>query len=331
MFWSPVDNGDGSVRCDLCPRHCVIKVGKRGACRSRYNHDGILYASNYAKAVSLSIDPIEKKPLYHYYPGAQILSTGPNSCNLRCDFCQNYSVSQVECETIDLGLNRLRQIFESEAGLPKRLAVTYTEPMTWYEYIIDLAAAMPELKIVLITNGYIESEPLKQLLPLINAMNIDLKSIKDEFYQTYCGGSLSPVIDTINLAESFDVHIEVTNLLIPGMNDSRDEVTELAKAIAAINWEIPLHFSAYHPAYRCKVPATSSETVLEARKIARDYLRWVYAGNIAPGRHCDTYCDKCGELMISRRYGDVLNLIPEAENAVCPNCLEPVWGRFETI
>jgi len=304
-------------------------VGKRGRCRSRQNLNGKLYAVNYARAVSLSIDPIEKKPLYHYYPGSQILSTGPNSCNLSCFFCQNHSVSQQDCPTTELSFDKLMGFFDQHPELPKRIAITYTEPITWYEYIMDLSERLADLRIVLITNGFIEAEPLEALLPRIDAMNIDLKSIRDEFYRHSCGAGIDPVLNTITRAARLGVHVEITNLLIPGLNDSDEDIRLLAKTIAKINWEIPLHFSAYHPAYKSSIPATAPETVLRARQLALEDVRWVYAGNIGPGRWCDTYCDKCLEHLISRRPGHEWCDVIYDEYPICPTCLEQIWGRFE--
>lgn len=330
MYWTPLDDvADGTVRCDLCPHHCIIEVGKRGLCRSRFNRAGKLYAQNYGQAISLSIDPIEKKPLYHYYPGSQILSTGPNSCNLSCFFCQNYTVSQQECPSTWLSFEALEEYFELHPKLPRRLAITYTEPITWYEYIMDLSERLPDLRIVLITNGYIEAEPLEALLPRIDAMNIDLKSIREDFYRQACGGSQAPVLHTISRADHEGVHVEITNLLIPGLNDSEEDIVQLAKTIARINWEIPLHFSAYHPAYKSSIPATNPESVLKARDLALEHLRWVYAGNIGPGEFCDTYCDKCLEHLISRKPGHSWCDVAFDDYPICPTCLEPIWGRFE--
>jgi len=329
LFWeSEVSSTAGAVRCKLCPHQCLIEVGKRGLCRSRHNIDGKLYAINFGRAVSLSVDPIEKKPLYHYYPGSRILSTGPNSCNLSCFFCQNHSISQKDCTTRELKPRHLMQVIEDNPLLPRRLALTYTEPLTWYEYIMDLAESLPDIRLVLITNGYIETGPLEELLPRIDAMNVDLKSIRDDFYTKACGGRVEPVLNTIRTAVAQGIHVEVTNLIIPGMNDSVQDLEELARSLSEINPGIPLHFSAYYPSYKSSIPATRPQRVLQARTLALRYLSWVYAGNIGPGTHSETFCPVCGELLISRGINGVESHIPKVLPAKCPVCEQPIGGRF---
>lgn len=315
-----------AIRCELCPQRCLIKVGERGLCRSRLNHEGQLYAINYQKSISASIDPIEKKPLYHYYPGSQILSAGPNSCNLQCFFCQNHPISQQDQPTLDFSFESIKDIFDKHPSLPYRIALTYTEPFTWYEFIHDLAAEFPKLKIVLITNGFIMNEPLKELLPKIDAMNIDLKSISDEFYIKHCAARLQPVLNTIKTAHQYGLHVEVTNLLIPGLNDSDAEIIKLAKTIKEINYEMPLHISAYHPSYNCDIPGTRSQDLIHAVKLAKKHLRWVYTGNIGWSNHTDTICDHCGNTIIHRSAHSVELRMNDAK---CNYCHQPIWGSFE--
>lgn len=326
MYWSK--EGD-AIRCELCPQACLIEVGERGLCRSRFNADGTLYAVNYQKSISVSIDPIEKKPLYHYHPGSQILSAGPNSCNLSCFFCQNHPISQQDQPTIDFSFDAIASIFARYPSLPQRIALTYTEPFTWYEFIHDLAKEFPHLKIVLITNGFIMNEPLKELLPKIDAMNIDLKSISEDFYQKHCGGRLQPVLNTIKMANKHGVHVEVTNLLIPGLNDSEEEISKLAKTVKEIDFEMPLHISAYHPDFKCGIPRTSTQAVLHAVKLAKKHLRWVYAGNIGWGTHANSICDKCGNTIIKRNINSVQMVMDEDLEPRCKHCGEPIWGRFD--
>lgn len=326
MYWSK--EGD-AIRCELCPHRCLIKVGKRGLCRSRLNSAGKLFAVNYQKSISISVDPIEKKPLYHYHPGSQILSAGPNSCNLSCFFCQNHPISQEDQPTMNFSFEIIKSIFAEYKNLPHRIALTYTEPFTWYEFIHDLAAEIPDLKIVLITNGFIMDEPLSEILPKIDAMNIDIKSINDEFYKKHCGGRVQPVLNTIKKANEQGVHVEVTNLLIPGLNDSEPEITKLAKTMAEINPEMPLHISAYHPDFKCDIPRTTSQEVMDAVKLAKQHLRWVYSGNIGWGSFTDTICEKCNQTIIQRRPNNVKMLMAdEAEQPACKICNESVWGRF---
>ncbi|NLK49383.1 MAG: AmmeMemoRadiSam system radical SAM enzyme [Candidatus Cloacimonetes bacterium] len=332
MFWEKADDiGTKAVRCLLCPHHCIIKVGERGICRGRYNHDGTLYATNYGKTIAFNIDPIEKKPLYHYHPGSAIISIGPNSCNLGCFFCQNAEISQKDTGSAELTFSDIRVYFHQYPSLPRQIAITYTEPFTWYEYIYDLAQEIPDLAIVLITNGFVECQPLQQLLPYLDAMNIDLKSIQDSFYRQHCNGGLQPVLDTIKMAHAHDVHLEITNLLIPGLNDSPQEIEELARTIAKIDREIPLHLSRYYPAYKAQIHPTEIQAVLDARKIAQKHLRWVYAGNIGYGEHYDSICAKCGKPIITRGVEGVKQnlLIDEAGKAITGCCKEPFRGKFE--
>ncbi|HHE40050.1 MAG TPA: AmmeMemoRadiSam system radical SAM enzyme, partial [Candidatus Cloacimonetes bacterium] len=224
QFYKKLDNN--AVQCQLCPQMCTIEEGKRGMCFGRMNKKGILYAENYGETISISMDPIEKKPLYHFYPGKEILSIGPNGCNLTCDFCQNYTISQQKAPTSSLKAEDLIALCKKYNSIG--VAYTYTEPLIWYEYILDTAKVLRahDLKVVLVTNGFINPEPLKQLLPYIDAMNIDLKAFNNDFYKTYCSGRLEPVKNTIGIAAQH-THLEITNLIITDLNDSRSEIEEL--------------------------------------------------------------------------------------------------------
>ncbi len=267
-----------NLRCNLCPRACLIQEGKTGYCRARKAIQGKLYAINYGETVSLALDPIEKKPLYQFHPHTMILSLGPNSCNLACSFCQNWEISQKECPTRYLSIEELgRLVMEQE--LPQ-VAFTYSEPTMWYEYIHDFALAYPDIDIVLVTNGFLNPKPWDMLLPWISAMNIDLKSMRNEFYQKQCNASLAPVLRNIRAAHAAGVHVELTNLLIPGLNDSEQELRELADFIADIDAFIPLHISAYRPCYKLNQPATTAKQIEMACDIASPRLRNVYAGNV---------------------------------------------------
>lgn len=298
MFYAKAE--DNLVRCLLCPQACEIKVGERGKCRSRKNLDGKLYAANYGQSITLALDPIEKKPLYHFRPGSQILSLGPNSCNLFCFFCQNWDSSQEPCPTQFLAPGDLLAAVRRHArGELRQVAFTYTEPFTWYEYIYDFAQLAPDIDIVLVTNGYVNPEPLSRILPFLKAMNIDLKSIRDDFYRQRCGASIEPVLNTIRKAFTAKAHIEVTNLLIPGLNDSERDIRDLTEFVATVSRQIPLHFSAYRPAYRASIPATEPASVLKACEIASAYLDFVYAGNIRTGQYQATLCPNCRKTVIS--------------------------------
>lgn len=268
-----------SIRCELCPKMCLLSEGESGYCRGKKVVNGKLIAANYGKCASISIDPIEKKPLYHFNPGSYILSLGPNSCNLGCLFCQNWSISQTECTTKLISLDELNSMVEKQKLA--QVAFTYTEPLMWYEYIWDFAKLTEgKIDIVLVTNGYLNEQPLKDLVPHIAAMNIDLKSINGDFYSEVCGGDVEVVKRNILIAYQAGVHMEITNLLIPGNNDSFSEIEDLAKFIAAIDRNIPLHLSAYHPDYKFSAHATKLSEIEHACDIASQYLSRVYAGNV---------------------------------------------------
>lgn len=297
QFWH--NEEDKTVRCELCPHHCLIKEGNHGLCRIRVNKDGTLSSTGYGEIVSCAIDPIEKKPLYHFYPGKNILSVGVNGCNLQCSFCQNWQVSQVDQPTEYVSPEELVELALQRHSFG--IAFTYTEPLIWYEYILDCAPIAHEkgLKIVLVSNGYISPEPAKELIPHIDAANIDLKSMDDSFYRSICKGSLNPVLEFIKAAAPA-VHVEITNLIIPTLNDSDDNIERLARFVASVNRDIPVHFSAYFPQYKMELPSTDSEILLKAYEIAKKYLNYVYLGNVRIDTGSDTTCPKCSNLLIKR-------------------------------
>ncbi|HEX7402118.1 MAG TPA: AmmeMemoRadiSam system radical SAM enzyme [candidate division Zixibacteria bacterium] len=298
LFWEKRD--DGKIQCLLCPVGCVIAEGKIGVCMGRKNEEGTLYAINYARLVSIAIDPIEKKPLYHFHPGADILSTGPNGCNLSCQNCQNWNISQEESPTEFVSPEDLVKIAIKENSMG--IAYTYTEPLIWYEYVTDTAkiAHEKELVNVLVTNGYIHEEPLKQILPYIDAMNIDLKSMEEDFYKNTCKGKLSFILRAIELSYQGKVHIEITNLLIPTLNDSEEQIQKLVDFVAGLSDRIPLHFSRYFPAYQMDLPPTSLQTLQKAFLLGKRKLKYVYVGNAYIPNTSNTYCPSCNELLIKR-------------------------------
>ena len=316
---------DNAVKCLLCPNFCVIQPGKSGSCRSRDNIDGKLYATNYRQTVSFNLDPIEKKPLYHYHPGSLILSMGPNSCNLHCDFCQNFEISQSSSHTSFLSPEDLLDIILKKRY--KQIAFTYTEPFTWYEYILDCGKLFKpnNIKIVLVTNGYINPEPLAELLPYIDAMNIDLKGFDQDFYHKECRGSLQPVLETIKTA-SMHCHIELTNLLIPNLNDGAEVIEQLVDFVAGVNKQIPLHFSRYFPRWNCNEPVTPMETLLLAYRIAKHKLDYVYLGNIQSGDYANTYCPSCNALLIDRTLDSAI--CTGLNDGKCSKCGQVIYGKF---
>jgi pyruvate formate lyase activating enzyme len=312
---------DGTIICELCPHYCRILSDESGLCRSRKNTAGKLFTLNYAHTVSLNLDPIEKKPLYHFFPGSQILSIGPNSCNLSCDFCQNYSISQNEVATKQLHPAELLDLCKK--NYIAMVAYTYTEPITWFEFVLESSELLKtnNIQTVMVTNGFINPEPLSQLLPYIDAMNIDLKSMNDDFYKDICGGSLKPVLETIKTVSKY-CHLEITNLLITDENDSDVEIQELTDFIASVNPEIPLHLSRYHPDYKRGNPATPSAVLERAYNTALKKLSYVYLGNIASGK--STYCPECAAPVIKRAYKSASHL----DKNKCSECDRIIYGRF---
>ncbi|MDP8267678.1 MAG: AmmeMemoRadiSam system radical SAM enzyme [Candidatus Tenebribacter davisii] len=319
LFYTKLE--DHKVRCDLCPHNCIIDSGQIGLCKARKNIAGILYSINYGKTISISIDPMEKKPLYHFHPGKDIISIGPNSCNFSCKFCQNYHSSQLEVPTINITPEDILQ--QCRSNNCDFVAFTYTEPTTWFEFILDSSKLFKEngIKTVMVTNGYINQEPLKKLLPYIDAMNIDLKSFDDKFYRSICNGTLQPVLETIKTA-SKQCHIEITNLLITDENDTENIIIDLVDFVADVNPDIPLHFSRYYPTYKMKNPATPISKLEMAKEIAEKKLKYVYLGNIITERN--TYCPNCHHLLISRDYPIKNEII----NAKCPSCGHEIYGEF---
>jgi len=265
----------------------------------------------------MAMDPIEKKPLYHFHPGSHILSTGPNGCNLSCQFCQNWEISQTEIPTARVEPKQLVQAAASHQSIG--IAYTYTEPLVWFEYLMDACALAREsgLANVLVTNGYVNPEPLEELLPLVDAMNIDLKSMDREFYREVCGGELEPVLRTIEKARGRCL-VELTNLVIPGLNDSPQQQGRLIDWVAGLDPGMPLHLSRYFPQYRMRRPATSEITMIEYANRARERLHYVYAGNIRLPDMADTICPGCGRVLVNRDGYRVR--LAGLKDGTCANC-----------
>ena len=282
-FYTPVD---GDVQCQLCPHRCRIKEGGRGLCRSRECRDGKLYALSYGIPCAIADDPVEKKPLNRFMPGTRCLSLSCTGCNLSCRWCQNSSISQVAPEDADATVLSPEEIVDIclKRGLPS-IAYTYTEPFTWFEYMYDIAvlAHAKGLKNILVSAGYVEKEPLLEFLPYLDAANIDIKAMDDSFYRKYCGASVYPVLENILLMKEAGVHIELTNLLVTGLNDSDRHIKLLCDWMKANGLEdVPLHFSRFFPRYKMNGSGpTPKATLLKAREISiRAGIRSVYLGNI---------------------------------------------------
>ncbi|MGQ9474049.1 MAG: AmmeMemoRadiSam system radical SAM enzyme [Candidatus Caldatribacteriaceae bacterium] len=301
-FWTREENK--RVKCWLCPHHCLIEDGHTGICRVRQNQKGVLYAQTYGGIASLALDPVEKKPLYHFYPGQHILSIGSVGCNLRCIFCQNWQISQVSFRDFPLQKITSREIVTHalESG-SIGIAYTYNEPLISWEFVRDTAllAQQEGLKNVLVTNGYVAREPLDEILPLIDAMNVDLKAMDEDFYLRICGGKLSFVLATIERSFQAGVHVEITNLIVSRLNDQIAWVEKLVDWVASLSPSIPLHISRYFPAYQLDHPPTPLSVLEEAFAVARKKLYFVYLGNVQDVEKNSTFCPFCGNLLVARR------------------------------
>ncbi|MDR1690683.1 MAG: AmmeMemoRadiSam system radical SAM enzyme [Candidatus Methanoplasma sp.] len=298
--------------CDLCPHRCRIPVGGFGRCVSRKGEEDRLIANNYGKVSSFSVDPIEKKPLYHYHPKTKIFSMGGIGCNMSCKHCQNYAISMSPS-------GRKRTTYESPEEIVAfcrkekfdAIAFTYNEPIIWFEYIMDIVEEAPDLRYVLISNGLICEEPLKELCRITDAMNIDIKGFTDEFYMKVCGAHLADVMRSAEIVNQEGVHLELTYLVIPDYNDSEKEIEGFSTWVRdRLSPETPVHFSRFHPDFEMTdVPITPVETLLRCRETAMECgLEYVYVGNVLVDDASDTYCPNCGALVI-RRTGYLVELV----------------------
>lgn len=298
---------DNKVICELCPHNCIIKDGKSGICKVRVNDNGILISENYGVISSLGFDPIEKKPLYHFYPGSEIFSVGSFGCNLKCKFCQNWQISQTSVNRHDRGkeLYGVNEIIKLARSKEKNtgIAYTYNEPTVFFEYMINIAekAKLYDFKNVMVTNGFINKKPLNMLNNFIDAYSVDLKAFKDDFFNEYTKSQLEPVKETLmNIAKS-GKHLEITNLVIPGLNDNPIVFEQMVKWIKEnLGKDIVFHISKYYPTYKLNIEPTSVKKMLELNEIANEYLNYVYLGNV---------------------------LLPEGNNTICPNCKETLIVR----
>lgn len=290
---------DGKFKCLLCPNFCVLEEGQTGKCLSRGVRNGNFQLLNYGHVVAAGVDPIEKKPLYHFFPGRAVLSVGSYGCNLRCKFCQNSDISQFEQPSTMLTPEQLLQkAFNLQDNIG--VAFTYNEPGIWYEYILDCAAGLHDsgLKVILVTNGFLCSEPFKELCKVSDAMNIDLKAFNQEFYKDECQGEFEAVKNNIVSAVESGIHLELTNLVITGLNDSEEEFRKMVDWIASLNPDIPFHISRYFPRYLETAPATKISVIEHFVEVAKEKLNFVYAGNIAGNQN--TCCKECGKILVER-------------------------------
>ncbi|MHC1566607.1 MAG: AmmeMemoRadiSam system radical SAM enzyme [Candidatus Syntropharchaeia archaeon] len=330
MFYEKLN---GEVKCVLCPHNCRIKEEKRGICGVRENKNGKLYSLVYGKAIARHIDPIEKKPFFNFYPGSTAYSIGTIGCNFRCKHCQNWDISQAPRD------QRESEYF-GESFYPEEIvrtaidygcesvSYTYNEPTIFFEYAYDTSRIAKEkgLKNNFVTNGYMTKEALNMIKPYLDAANVDLKAFSDKFYREVCGARLDPVLESIKHMKKIGIWIEVTTLIIPTLNDSEDELREIAAFLREVGPEIPWHITRYHPAYKLTLPPTPVETIHRAREIGiEEGLRYVYTGNIPGDPGENTYCYNCGEMIIQRHgFGTVKNKV---KNSRCPYCGTTIDGR----
>jgi len=304
-FYDKLSNG--MVQCGLCPNRCILAKEQIGLCKARKNIDGELYSLNYGNVAAQHVDPIEKKPFFHFLPGANAYSISTTGCNMRCSFCQNWNISQVFPWEVQTTKMTPEQVVDDALNNGSEIiAFTYNEPIVYYEYVFDVAKLAKEkgLKTVIVSNGYINPEPLKALLPYIDAYKVDLKAFKEEFYTKFTGGHLAPVLETIKTIKNSGVWLEIVNLLIPGENDSEQEIRDMAKWIKEnVGDDVPLHFSAFHPEYKLQdLPPTPPETLIKARQIAMsEGLKFVYTGNIIYPEGETTYCPNSKQIAIQRQ------------------------------
>jgi pyruvate formate lyase activating enzyme len=311
---------DGKTQCDLCPHGCVIAEGKSGTCKVRGTVGGELKALGYGLVSSAGLDPIEKKPLYHFLPGADIFSIGGWGCNLGCSFCQNWTISQQFGQDRDAYTPEWI-VRKAAASGSMGIAYTYNEPVVGFEFVRDCSvlARQAGLLNVLVTNGYVRKEPAAELLPLVDATNIDIKSMDDAFYRKQCGATLRPVLDFARQAVQAGVHVEITNLVIPGLNDDDHHFELLAQWMRThLGETVPLHLSAYHPQYKLDVSPTSPAALQKAHALARKTLLYVYMGNVSTRSGQDTTCPGCGRLLVERRgYATAIKGIDHGRCAGC--------------
>lgn len=326
---------DGRMQCDLCPRDCKLHDGQRGACFVRGRAGNTMVLTTYGRSSGFCVDPVEKKPLNHFYPGSSILSFGTAGCNLACKFCQNWDISKSRSfdKLADQASPEAIARSAEELGC-KSIAFTYNDPVIFAEYAMDVADACHarNIKTVAVTAGYIHDQPRRDFFAKMDAANVDLKAFTDKFYVKQTGAHIQPVLDTLKyLKKETKVWVEITTLLIPGLNDSAHEISAMSKWIAEeLGVDVPLHFSAFHPDYKMTgIPGTPAETLVQARQIALDAgLLYVYTGNIHYSKGDTTCCPACGNVLIVRDWYEIkqYHVTPDGH---CPNCNAQIAGCFE--
>jgi len=309
----------GFSECPLCPHHCKLKEGQSGFCKVRGCRNGEIIPLTFAEVAAFHLDPVEKKPLYHFYPGRQIFSVGGYGCNLHCFFCQNYEISQKYEQGRRIFPKQLTEMAAEDPSIG--ICFTYTEPLVWYEMILETAPLIKEWggKVVLVSNGIIEQKYLEYLMPYLDAVNIDIKGFTPEFYEKYTGGKLEWVLKTVETLVP-NVHTEITTLVIPDLNDSPQEIEALAKWLSGLNTPLAWHLSKYHPMHKSKIPATDEKKLRKLWRLAKETLPYVYLGNMAGGN--TTYCPQCGQEVITRD----LRVTMKTMEGKCGHCGRDIWG-----
>ncbi|MCA1933119.1 MAG: AmmeMemoRadiSam system radical SAM enzyme [Calditerrivibrio sp.] len=316
-FYSIIDGE--TVSCDLCPQRCIIKSGKSGLCLIRKNIGGKLYQTSYNEVSSLNVDPIEKKPLYHFHPGTSILSIGTNGCNLSCSYCQNFVISKNISVRNKVSKEFLLDIAKDSGSIG--IAYTYNEPTVWYEFVYDCAEFFfsCNLKNVIVSNGFINISPLKKLSKYIDAANIDIKAFSEEGYRLL-GGSLKPVLETVEFLLSENIHVEVTHLAVENYTTRIDEFEDMCRWLSNLNKHLPLHISRYFPCYKLSLPPTNTEFLNNLYDIGKKYLYNVYLGNL--NFNNDSFCPYCGFRLVERKGYNVQKFIGDN---ICPSCKRELY------
>lgn len=332
-YWHAVDNG--KIQCDLCPRACQLNDRQRGLCYVRGRLDDQVVLTTYGRSSGFCIDPIEKKPLNHFYPGSSVLSFGTAGCNLACKFCQNWDISKSRQMDSLMSFASAEQIAQQALAHGCRsVAFTYNDPVIFHEYAVDVAAACHELGLnsVAVSAGYICEQPRREFFAAMDAANIDLKAFTEQFYFTLTGAHLNPVLDTLcYLKHETDVWFEITTLLIPGQNDSPTEIASLCDwVVKELGPDVPIHFTAFHPDFKMRdIAATPSRTLSQARNIARQQgVQYVFTGNVHDTEGGSSYCQQCGELVIERDWYQLGRYHLDA-GGHCLSCGTALPGRFD--
>lgn len=332
MLYTPLEGG--KLRCDLCNHRCLISPTKRGICGVRENRDGKLFSLVYGRAISMNIDPIEKKPLFHVLPGSTSFSIATVGCNFRCLQCQNHEISQMPIDQKRIEGSRVSPStivsLAKERGC-RSISYTYTEPTIYFEYAYETAvlAHQEGIRNLFVTNGYMTGRALKMLRPYLDGANVDLKSIQEAFYREICGAELQPILENLRLMRELGIWVEITTLVIPTLNDSEKEFEEIAKFILSLGAEVPWHLSAFYPTYKMLAPPRTSASILHrARKIGQEAgLRYVYCGNI-PGQGGEsTSCPGCGRNVIERVGFQVVR--NDVKGGKCRHCHAEIEGIWE--